>query len=162
MKNREKYPKIDDAVKAYEEHKKECNCDCSFTDWLDFDEDKGKEFKNELNGSFAASLLGSIGFGLLAGLGHRRDKDAKPKSDSEKSKPDESNGGEPEGVECPICHGKNAKIDGFLAPSLACPDCGCFIGVANSLLEKEPKLRSDAKAFKSFIADLCTKNNAKA
>ena len=128
MKNREKYPNTGDAVKAYEEHKKERNCDCTFEDWLDLDEDKIKEAVGRLDSLFAASILGPIGLGLLAGLKRRQDKDAKPKPDSEKSKPDEGNDGETKGVECPLCHGKNGRFRrGPLFVDFHCRDCDALI-----------------------------------
>ena len=128
MKNREKYPNIDVALKAFEEHKKECNCDCIFEDWRDHDEDKSKELVDKLDGLFAASLFGPIGMGILAGLKRKQDKDASPKSDGEKPKPDESNGGETKGVECPLCHGKNGKISkSSLFVDFHCPDCDAAI-----------------------------------
>ena len=153
MKNKEKYPNTDDALKAFEEHKKKCNCDCTFEDWLDLDEDKTKEFVDKLDGLFAASLLGPIGLGLLAGLKRRQDKDAKPKSDSAKSKPGEGNGDEIKGVECPLCHGKNGRIDGYFFPGFRCPDCDALISKRTDVV-RAPFGNSSPDEFKAWFGKL--------
>ena len=148
MKNREKYPNTEDALKAFEEHNKHGNCGATFEEWLDHDPEEVP-----VGLKFAA-----VGLALLSRMAKDTEKTAerKPESTGDEKKPDEAGD-----IECPICHGKNAKIDKFLSPHFTCPDCGSYIGATASLVEKEPYLIYDAKAFKSFIADLCTKNNAK-
>lgn len=143
MKNREKYPNTDDALKAFEEHNKVCDCGCSFEEWLDREDSSG------LNMAIVGVLLGSLLGEVIGAKDKPADKENKEPSDDDKLT----------GVECPICHGKNGKIDNDLfIPSFDCPDCGAYISVGS-------KARDDAlgtEGFKSFIADLCTKNNAKA
>ena len=144
MKNREKYPNIDDALKAFEKHNKVCNCGCSFEEWLD------KENPSLLNMGIAGILLGSLFGEIVDG--------AKGKSaDMEDEK--RSSDGKITGVECPICHGKHGKFDdGLFIPFFTCPDCGAYVGI-NEIREKPTPLGLDG--FKSFIADLCKKNNKK-
>lgn len=156
MKNREKYPNTDDAVKAYEEHKKECNCDCTFEDWLDHDEDKTKEFVDKLDGLFAASLFGPIGFGLLAGLKRRRAEASAPKSDSEKPAEPSAGKSNSGGIECPICHGKNGRIcSGSLYVDFHCPDCDALI-IRKRDIERAPFGSSSPDEFEAWFANLGT------
>ena len=153
MKNREKHPNTDDALKAFEKHNKVCDCGCSFEEWLD------KEAPSGLNMAIAGILLGSL-FGEIIGA---KDKPADNKpADKENKKP--SNDGKPTGVECPVCHCKNGEInDGPFIPSFTCPDCGAYVGVGvNEKITKGADSTISLKDFKSFIADLRTKNNAKA
>jgi hypothetical protein len=139
MKNREKYPNIDDALKAFEEHNKVCDCGCSFEEWLN------KEAPSKLN-IVAGVLLSSL-------FGEIKDKPA----DKESEKP--SNDDVLTNVECPICHCKNGKIDnGLFIPSFTCPDCGAYVGINKKITKRGVPTVSD---FKSFIADLCTKNSKK-
>lgn len=152
MKNREKYPNTDDALKAFEEHNKVCDCGCSFEEWLD------KENPSLPNMAIAGILLGSL-FGEIVGA---KDKPADNKPvDKESEKP--SNDDVLTNVECPICHCKNGKIDnGLFIPSFTCPDCGAYVGVSDAKkITKGADLTISLKSFKSFIADLCTKNNKK-
>ena len=143
-------------MKAYEEHKKEHNCDCTFEDWLDLDEDKIKEAVDGLGGLFAALTLGPIGLGLLAGLKRRQDKDAKPKSDSEKPKPDEGNDGETKGVECPLCHGKNGRISyGGLFVDFHCRDCDALI-IKKRDVDRVPFGSSSPDEFNSWFDKFTT------
>jgi hypothetical protein len=143
MKNREKYPNTDDALKAFKEHNKVCDCGCSFEEWLD------KEAPSGLNMAIAGVLLGSL-FGEIIGA-----KDKPADKESEKR----SNDDELTDVECPICHGKNGIIDNRLfIPSFICPDCGAYVGF-NKARAKTMPLGLDG--FKSFLADLCTKNSKK-
>ena len=144
MKNREKYPNTEDALKAFEKHNKVCGCGCSFEEWLD------KEAPSVLNMAVAGVLLGSLS-GKIVGT---KDKPA----DRESEKP--SNDDVLTNVECPICHSKNGKIDGgMFLPSFTCPDCKAFVGVSRKGFGLLPP---SFEEFKSFMADLCTKNNAKA
>ena len=144
MKNREKYPNTNDAVKAFEEHKKECDCGCTFEDWLDLDEDKSKELVDKLDGLFATSLFDSIGMSMLASLKRRRDKDASPK-------PDEGNEGEIKGIECPLCHGKNGRIrHGSLYVDFLCPDCDALISKHTDVV-CAPFGNSSLDKFKSWL-----------
>lgn len=148
MKNREKYPNIDDALKAFKEHKKEHNCDCTFETWLDVDEDK-------INALLGASTFGPVGL-AAAFLAFGR---AKSKAEKTTSAGIEETIKHITNVECPICHGKNGEIDnGLFIPSFICPDCGAYVGI-NKAHAKTPFLGLDS--FKSFIADLCTKNSKK-
>ena len=144
MKNREKYPNTDDALKAFEKHNKVCDCGCSFEEWLD------KEAPSKLN-IVAGVLLSSL-FGEII--------DAKDKpANKESEKP--SNDDELTNVECPICHSKNGKIDNdHFIPAFICPDCGAFVGVTKRITKGIASPVS-LKDFKSFIADLCTKNSKK-
>lgn len=148
MKNREKYPNNDDALKAFEKHNKVCDCGCSFEEWLD------KENPSLPNMAIAGILLGSL-FGEIIGA---KDKPA----NKENKKP--SNDDKPTGVECPICHCKNGEIDNSpFIPSFTCPDCGAFVGVGVAgKITKGADSTISLENFKSFIADLCKKNNAKA
>lgn len=141
MTNKEKHPNTDDALKAFEEHNKHCDCGCSFEEWLDIDPD-------EIPVGFGFAALG---LALLS----RITKDAKQKSEptGDEKKPDEAGD-----IECPICHGKSGKIDCESIPCFTCPDCGAYIGV-NDISAKTTFLGLDG--FKSFITDLCKKNNAK-
>jgi endogenous inhibitor of DNA gyrase (YacG/DUF329 family) len=148
MKNREKYPNTDEALKAFEKHKKECNCDCTFETWLDVDEDK-------IDALLGASTFGPVGL-AAAFLAFSR---AKSKAEKTTSAGVEELSKHITNVECPICHGKNGKIDsGLFIPSFSCPDCGAYVGI-NKTSAKTPFLGLDS--FKSFIADLCTKNSKK-
>lgn len=143
MKNREKYPNTDDAVKAYEEHKKECNCGCTFEDWLDLDDDKIKEFMDELDNLFAASLFGPIGLGWLAGLKRRQadsEKPAEPTADKSKS-------GD---IECPLCHGKRGYFRTGIFTDFYCPDCDAQI-YKRTDVERAPFDSSSPDEFKSWL-----------
>ena len=112
MKNREKYPNTDDALKAFEEYNKVCDCGCSFEEWLN------KENPSLPNMAIAGILLGSL-FGEIIGA-----KDKPTDKESEKR----SNDDVLTNVECPICHSKNGKIDGgMFLPSFTCPDCNAFV-----------------------------------
>jgi len=143
MKNREKYPNTDDALKAFEEHNKVCDCGCSFEEWLD------KENPSSLNMAIAGLLLGSL-FGEIVGA-----KDKPADKESEKR----SNDDVLTNVECPICHSKNGKINrGRFLPSFTCPDCNAFVGLSKKGFDLLPH---SFDGFKSFIADLCMKNSKK-
>ena len=140
MKNREKYPHIDEALKAFKEHNEVCDCGCSFEEWLE------KDDPSPVNAAITGILLGSLLGGIVGSKGKPADKDnEKPSND------DRIND-----VECPICHGKHGVIDAFLVPSFKCPDCGAYIGAKAKSLSI---LSLDG--FNSFIADLCKKNNRK-
>ena len=142
MKNREKYPNTDDALKAFEKHNKVCDCGCSFEEWLD------KENPSLPNMAIAGILVSSL-------FGQTIDAKDKP-ADKESEKP--SNDDILTNVECPICHGKNGEIDnGLFIPSFTCPDCGAYVGITKRITKGIASPVS-LKDFKSFIADLCTKN----
>ena len=142
MKNREKYPNTDDALKAFEKHNKVCDCGCSFEEWLD------KEDPSLPNMAIAGVLLD-----LLFGIVGAQDKPAN------KENKEPSNDDKLADVECPICHGKNGKVKaGVFTPFFICPDCGSFVGVNEDYSKKHRDLKSSVETFKSFIADLCTKN----
>lgn len=139
MKNREKYPNTEDALKAFEEHNKVCNCGCSFEEWLDHDPE---EVPHELK--FAA-----VGLALLLRMAKDAKKDAERKSeptDAEK-KPDEAGD-----IECPICHGKHGGIKfGSLSPEFRCPDCKVVIFHRDYL--RQP-LGQNLATFKAWFANL--------
>lgn len=145
MKNREKYPNTDEAMKAWRKHKDETGCPCSFEDWLD------TETPSIANAAIAGILVSSL-FREIIGA-----KDKPADKESEKR----SNDGVLTGVECPICHGKNGEIDnGFFIPSFTCPDCGAYVGITKRI-SKGIVSPVSLKDFKSFIADLCKKNSKK-
>ena len=156
MKNKEKYPNTNDALKAFAEHNKHCNCGCTFEEWLD-----REDTPSGIGKSIAGMILGSLMLGELVDDLRRAAKEEASAKHSD-PKPEKPSVDKLTGVECPICHGKNATVQKIICPFFECPDCGSYIGITNSLSDKEPNLRNDTKAFTSFIADLCTKNNAKA
>ena len=116
MKNREKYPNIDDALKAFKEHKKEHNCNCTFETWLDVDEDK-------INALLGASTFGPVGL-AAAFLAFGR---AKSKAEKTTSAGIEETIKHITNVECPFCHQKNGRISADLYPDFYCPDCDLLI-----------------------------------
>ena len=117
MKNREKFPKTDDAIKAYEIHKKECKCNCTFDEWLDTDEDAAKE---EI-----ASILAGLATGAIFAPLFIKDKlrDRKEEID-EQADVEVGNLGK-----CPVCGGDKVKCHRDLIWRIECPDCGLFFGV---------------------------------
>lgn len=91
MTNKEKYPNTDDALKAFQDHKEKCKCDCTFEKWLDTDEEKDKkEIKEMLKAALpmgiAAGFLGSILSDLKS-----KDKDIKPKDEEAKADSPDNN-----------------------------------------------------------------------
>lgn len=155
MTNKEKYPNTDDALKAFAEHNKHCKCGCTFEEWLD-----REAAPSGIGKSIAGMIFGSLLLGELVDDLRRAAKDkAKAQSSGEPKSKKPSNNDELTGIECPICHGKNGKIDGMLVPSFTCPDCNSFIGYNESSKVESPRYKD---TFQSFIADLCKKNNAKA
>ena len=149
MKNREKYPNTDEAMKAWRKHKDETGCPCSFGDWLDNDP---ADFP--LNGIASAFIAMSLAAHL--------DKELQESATTTERKPTERKPESHEGVECPICHGKNGKVEaGLFYPFFACPDCGSYVGVDDDYRKKHPSILSSCECFKSYIADLCKKNSKK-
>lgn len=149
MKNKEKYPNTDDALKAFAEHNKHCKCGCSFEVWLDMDDSPrmrklGAAFAGMMAGSLIlGGLVDSLGDAVKGGNKHEEPKPEKPLDDERIT-----------GVECPICHSKNGRIETcFVGSYFVCEDCKAFIDRE----VKSGKLKSIADS-KSFIADLCTKN----
>lgn len=149
MTNKEKYPNTDDAIKAFKKHNKCCDCGCTFEEWL-----KKDAAPSNLGKSIVGVMLGYLPFGgLVVRLIFRGASDA-----NGKSKPDKpSDGDEPTGIECPVCHGKNGEIDdvGFLGVTFVCKDCGIYLDRSTRVTGKSLSSVSDAKLF---LADLCKKN----
>lgn len=136
MKNREKYPNTDDALKAFEKHNKVCDCGCSFEEWLD------KENPSLPNMAIAGILLGSL-FGQTIGT---KDKPA----DKENKGP--SNDDELTDVECPFCHLKNGIIRSGMFPDFYCPYCDLII-VKRSIVDR-PSFTTNISTFKSWFDKL--------
>lgn len=126
MKNREKYPNTEDALKAYEAHKKECKCDCTFDDWLDADEDAAGKFASRIAGIVAGALVAPLIIKDI--LKDVENKDPVPSAPS--------NGGEPaapkdEGIPsssfCPFCGSRELSIGGMMVASVKCKNCGMIV-----------------------------------
>ena len=117
MKNREKYPNIDDAMKAWRKHKDESGCPCSFETWLDND-------PYSLDGK-TGILTALVGMTFLHDLlSKEKDADAKP-FEPPADKPNDDERGD---IECPLCHGKHGKInEGVFFTEFVCPDCDARI-----------------------------------
>ena len=118
MKNRERYPNTDDALKAFEEHNKHCKCGATFEEWLDIDPDEvpvGLKFA-----AFGLALLSRIA------KDEKKDAERKPETSGDEKKPEDAGD-----IECPFCHGKHGRIDLNFLPSFCCPDCGAIIGKKN-------------------------------
>lgn len=83
---------------------------------------------------------------------------------SDKEDEKRSNDNKLTNFECPICHCKNGEIrNGPFIPSFTCPDCGAYVGVGVAgKITKGADSTISLENFRSFIADLCKKNNAKA
>ena len=136
MKNREKYSNTDDALKAFKEHNKVCDCGCSFEEWLD------KENPSLLNTAIAGILVSSL-FREIIGA-----KDKPADKESEKR----SNDDDLTDVECPFCHLKNGIIRrGNLFPDFYCPNCDLLI-TKKSLLKMSSNV--DVGTFKSWFDKL--------
>ena len=147
MKNKEKYPNTDDALKAFAEHNKHCKCGCSFEEWLDMDDSPRMR---DLGAAFAGMVAGSL---LLGGLVDNIRNDAKGGNKPEEPKPEKPLDDKViTGVECPICHGTNGEISGFIEPMFWCNDCDVVI----SKRGMNPALKNTE--LSSLIAILCTKN----
>jgi hypothetical protein len=99
MTNKEKYPNVDEAMKAFKEHKEEHGCNCSFEKWLITDEEEVKK-------NFSEVMLASLLFATLF-----KDKENAPIN----------------GVECPICHSKDGRIKNGIEPGFICDSCGIFL-----------------------------------
>ena len=127
MRNREKHPNTDDAVKAWRKHKDETGCHCSFEEWLDNDPDSSDD------------VVKSSVVVTLAGLLALRDFINNNKGDEPKDVKKKSGN-----IECPICHGKHGEIGGII-PGLNCPDCGAIIGKFSCFDDNE---------FKTWLANL--------
>ena len=124
MTNREKYPNTDDALAAVKKHTEECKCDCTFDSWLKMlcDDDIKKAVEDMPKGlgmALAGLLVGSLVADTIKGHFKNEEKE-KPEADGEKI----------DGIECPLCHKKNGKIAGVLAPIFKCPDCNAVISSA--------------------------------
>lgn len=136
MKNREKYPNTDDAVKAYEEHNKHCGCGVTFEEWLDLD-----PVEVPLGLGFAA-----LGLALLSRI--TKDIERKPEPTGDEKKPDEAGN-----IECPLCHGKHGRSRaGGLFVDFHCPDCDALI-LKKSDVDKPSRSNTFAK-FKEWFANL--------
>ena len=129
MKNKEKYPKTEDAVKAYEEHKKRCKCDCTFDEWLDVDMDAAKE---EIASKLAGLVTGAIFAPLLLG-GMLKGGDKA--GDKLKENPDVGDLGK-----CPVCGGA-VKLETTIVDTIDCPDCGMHFGMNKGDSDKDHRER---------------------
>ena len=136
MTNKEKYSNVDDAMKAFKEHKEKHGCDCAFEEWLDTDEDA---IKREAKKFFSKSLFSSLLFGAIF-------KDLTDETLPKINKDETSTNG----VECPICHSKEGHIGIF--PSFTCDSCGIYLST------KIPNPGLSTSDFKEFLSDLCKKN----
>ena len=126
MKNREKYPKTEDAVKAYEEHKKEHKCDCTFDDWLDTDEDAMKRLVSSFPGLIAGAILAPLFAQDML------------KDDAKRSTSSDSSDGETGDLgKCPVCKGDKVNLKRDMIWRIECPDCGLFFGVDVKSYKKE-------------------------
>lgn len=138
MTNKEKYPNVDDAMKAFKEHKEKCGYDCTFEKWLDTDEDaikrEAKKFFSKL--SFSSLLFGAIFKDLT--------NETLPKINKDETSIN--------GVECPICHSKEGHIEDGLKPIFICDSCGIFLS------KRGINLGLSTSDFKEFLSDLCKKN----
>ena len=138
MTNKEKYPNVDDAMKAFKEHKEKCGYDCTFEKWLDTDEDA---IKREAKKFFSKSLFSSLLFGAIF-------KDLTNETLPKINKDETSING----VECPICHSKEGHIKDGLEPVFICDSCGIFLS------KRGINLGLSTSDFKEFLSDLCKKN----
>ena len=146
MTNKEKYPNVDDAMKAFKEHKEKHGCDCAFEKWLDTDEDA---IKREAKKFFSKSLFSSLLFGAIY-------KDLTDETLPKINKDETSTNG----VECPICHSKEGHIKDGIFPSFTCDSCGIYLStkITIPLSTKIPNLGLSTSDFKEFLSDLCKKN----
>lgn len=128
MTNKEKYPNVDEAMKAFMEHKEKFGCNCTFEKWINKDED---ELKRKAKDIFAPSMISSLLFASLF-----KDKENAPI----------------DGVECPICHSKNGRIRNGLEPGFVCDSCGIYLSKDGI----NPRLSTSD--FKEFLSELCKKN----
>ena len=138
MTNKEKYPNVDDAMKAFKEHKEKHGCDCAFEEWLDTDDDA---IKREAKKFFSKSLFSSLLFGAIF---KDLTNETLPKTNKDETSIN--------GVECPICHSKEGNIIYGLEPCLICDSCGIVLkksGINSGLPTSD---------FKEFLSDLCKKN----
>jgi hypothetical protein len=146
MTNKEKYPNIDDAMKAFKDHKEKHGCNCTFEKWIDTDEE---EMKRGVKKLFSNILTLSIMETLMSDKG-------KPKHSEESTAETESVENKYweriTDVECPICHGKNTYIRGMIEPMMVCKDCNVAIGKAGV------NFGLTVSEFDSFIKELCKKN----
>ena len=138
MTKKEKYTNVDDAMKAFKEHKEKYDCDCTFEKWLDTDE---HELKREAKEALSKSLFSSLLFGAVF-------KDLTNKTLSKTNKDEVSTNG----VECPICHSKDSHIKYGLEPGLICDSCGIV------LMKSGINPGLPTSYFKEFLSDLCKKN----
>ena len=143
MTNKEKYPNVYDAMKAFKEHKEKHGCDCAFDEWLDTDEDA---IKREAKKFFSKSLFSSLLFGAIY---KDLTDETLPKINKPKINKDETS---TNGVECPICHGKEGHIKDGIFPSFTCDSCGIYLST------KITNLGLSTSDFKEFLSDLCKKN----
>ena len=146
MTNKEKYPNVDDAMKAFKEHKEKYGCDCTFEEWLGTDED---EIKREEKKVFSKSLFSSLLFGAIF-------KDLTNETLPKINKDETSING----VECPICHSKEGHIKDGILPSFTCDSCGIYLStkITNPLSMKISNPGLPISDFKEFLGDLCKKN----
>ena len=137
--NKEKYPNTNDALAAFRKHKEECKCDCTFDGWLGqpCDEEIEKAIKDK---GFGMALAGMLAGRLVAGALE------KGLSDTPKTVADEN-----DGIECPLCHKKNGRIQGILAQHFACPDCNAII--------TNREIESDNDAFAKWLSQFNRKQD---
>lgn len=146
MTNKEKYPNIDDAMKAFKDHKEKHGCDCTFEKWLDADEE---EVKRGVEKIFTNILTLAITKTLMSDKGKPKHSE---ESTTETDPLEDKYWERRNNVECPICHGNNTYIRGMIEPFFVCKDCDVVIGKTGI----NPDLT--VPALESYIKELCKKN----
>lgn len=139
MTNEEKYPKTEDALAAFNKHKEECKCDCTFDSWLKMPcEEEIEKVINDIPKGFGMSLAGLLAGTLVANAFEKR------LADTPKTVADEN-----AGIECPLCHKKNGSITKpIIRWAFKCPDCGAIVNNDNpEIVIKEDMFR---KWFSQF------------
>lgn len=129
MTNEEKYPKTEDALAAFKKHKEEHKYDCTFDKWLKMPCDD--DIKKAVGGMpIGMSIMGMLAASIFANRKRENKID---------------------GIECPLCHKKNGRIQGIAVRHFMCPDCKAFI--VNSELD------ADNDAFVKWFSGLTSKRD---
>lgn len=141
MTNREKYPNTDDALAAFKKHKEDCKCDCTFDKWLKMPcEDDIKKAVGDMLQGFGMALAGILAGTLVA------DALKKGLAGTPKTVADEN-----AGIECPLCHKKNGRIQGVVLQHFMCPDCKAVI--------TNREIESDNDAFVKWFSQFNKKQD---
>lgn len=131
MTNEEKYPKTEDALAAFKKHKEERKCDCTFDKWLKMPCD------DEIKKAIGDMPVGMSIIGMLAASIFANRKDEKSEA--------------VDGVECPLCHKKNGRIQGIFAQHFVCPDCKAIV--------TNREIESDHDAFVKWFSQFNRKQD---